>query len=221
MKNIIYNILTKTKIIITISISLLFLATIIAFEPHNKPLEAYAQTTNKTINQQTDQPPSLSPLQRTINQSQMMAPSNLSTFVAGGNIGSENRNQTSNHILTGSWEVAVVNGTLQGFVSEFTMVQVDGSDRNTMTILKIISGNSSNITLQPQGNTIMIGNFDVAQNGNLKWSKTPAEITIHKTSTISIMFNDQVVKDHFGEEPIYGTVGTIFDPVGKRVVLLQ
>ena len=202
MKNTIFS--TSTKKTTAISLSLLFLATIIAIETNNSPLSSYAQTTST-------------------NQSQVTVPSNLSTFVAGGNIGSENPStQGNNHILTGGWELAVVNGTLQGFVSGFTMVQEDGSDRNTMTILKVFSGgNASNITLQPQGNTVINTNVDVAQNGNLKWSNIPAEITIHKASTIGIMFKDQAAKDHFGGEPVYGTVGTIFDPVGERVVVLQ
>lgn len=204
MKNTISYI--STKKITAISISLLFLATIIAIETYNSPpLLSYAQTTST-------------------NQSQVTAPpSNLSTFVAGGNIGSENPStEGKNHILTGGWELAVVNGTLQGFASGFTMVQEDGSDRNTMTILKVFSGdNSSNITLQPQGTTIINANFDVAQNGNLKWSNIPAEVTIHKASTIGIMFKDQAAKDHFGGEPVYGTLGTIFDPIGERVVVLQ
>ena len=201
MKNTIFS--KSTKKTTAISLSLLFLATIIAIETNNSPLSSYAQTPT--------------------NQSQVTVPSNLSTFVAGGNIGSENPStQGNNHILTGGWELAVVNGTLQGFVSGFTMVQEDGSDRNTMTILKVFSGgNASNITLQPQGNTVINTNVDVAQNGNLKWSNIPAEITIHKASTIGIMFKDQAAKDHFGGEPVYGTVGTIFDPVGERVVVLQ
>ena len=201
MKNTIFSISTKKTT--AISLSLLFLATIIAIETNNSPLPSYAQTPT--------------------NQSQVTVPSNLSTFVAGGNIGSENPStQGNNHILTGGWELAVVNGTLQGFVSGFTMVQEDGSDRNTMTILKVFSGgNASNITLQPQGNTVINTNVDVAQNGNLKWSNIPAEITIHIASTIGIMFKDQAAKDHFGGEPVYGTVGTIFDPVGERVVVLQ
>lgn len=202
MKNTIFSISTKKTT--AISLSLLFLATIIAIETNNSPLSSYAQTTST-------------------NQSQVTVPPNLSTFVAGGNIGSENPStQGNNHILTGGWELAVVNGTLQGFVSGFTMVQEDGSDRNTMTILKVFSGgNASNITLQPQGNTVINTNVDVAQNGNLKWSNIPAEITIHKASTIGIMFKDQAAKDHFGGEPVYGTVGTVFDPVGERVVVLQ
>ena len=201
MKNTIFS--TSTKKTTAISLSLLFLATIIAIETNNSPLSSYAQTNN--------------------NQSQVTVPPSLSTFVAGGNIGSENPStQGNNHILTGGWELAVVNGTLQGFVSGFTMVQEDGSDRNTMTILKVFSGgNASNITLQPQGNTVINTNVDVAQNGNLKWSNVPTEITIHKASTIGIMFQDQAAKDHFGGEPVYGTVGTIFDPVGERVVVLQ
>jgi hypothetical protein len=101
------------------------------------------------------------------------------------------------------------------------MVQENGSDRNTMTILKISTDNSSKIILQPHGDTIMTGSFDVKQNGNLKWSNASGEITIHKASTISIMFKDQAIRDHFGEEPIYGTVDTIFDPVGEHVVVLQ
>lgn len=202
MKNTIFS--TSTKKTTAISLSLLFLATIIAIETNNSPLSSYAQTTST-------------------NQSQVTVPPNLSTFVAGGNIGSENpSSQGINHILTGGWELAVVNGTEQGFVSGFTMVQADGNDRNTMTILKVFSGgNASNITLQPQGNTVINTNVDVAQNGNLKWSNIPAEITIHKASTIGIMFKDQATKDHFGGEPVYGTVGTVFDPVGERVVVLQ
>jgi hypothetical protein len=211
MKNITNNITTKTTT--TISISLLFIASLFALESSNS-LTAFAQTTNEIPNQQSSQ--------TTNNQSQVAVPSNLSTFVAGGNIGSENPStQGNNHILTGGWELAIVNGTLQGFVSGFTMVQEDGSDRNTMTILKVFPGNSSNITLQPQGSTIINGNFDVAQNGNLKWSNIPAKITINKASTIGIMFLDQAAKDHFGGEPIYGTISTIFDPVGERVVVLQ
>ena len=202
MKNTIFSISTKKTT--AISLSLLFLATIIAIETNNSPLSSYAQTTST-------------------NQSQVTVPPNLSTFVAGGNIGSENPStQGNNHILTGGWELAVVNGTLQGFVSGFTMVQEYGSDRNTMTILKVFSGgNASNITLDPQGNTVINTHVDVAQNGNLKWSNIPAEITIHKASTISIMFQDQAAKDHFGGEPVYGTIATIFDPVGERVVVLQ
>ena len=84
------------------------------------------------------QSPSSAAAQTTTNQSQIVVPRNISTFVAWGNIGSENPStQGNNHILTGGWELAVVNGTLQGFVSGFTMVQEDGSDRNTMTILKV------------------------------------------------------------------------------------
>ena len=224
MKNI-YNTesIKTTKTITAISISFLFLATMFAIETYNNSLSAFAQTTNETPNQQqqqTSQPPLGA--QTTPNQSQVVPP-NLSTFVAGGNIGSENpSNQGINHILTGGWELAVVNGTEQGFVSGFTMVQADGNDRNTMTILKVFGGgNSSNITLDPQGNTVINTNVDVAQNGELLWSSIPAEITIHKASTISIMFQDQTAKDHFGGEPVYGTIATIFDPVGERVVVLQ
>lgn len=224
MKNI-YNTesIKTTKTITAISISFLFLATMFAIETYNNSLSAFAQTTNETPNQQqqqTSQPPLGA--QTTPNQSQVVPP-NLSTFVAGGNIGSENpSNQGINHILTGGWELAVVNGTEQGFVSGFTMVQADGNDRNTMTILKVFGGgNSSNITLDPQGNTVINTHVDVAQNGELKWSNIPAQITIHKASTISIMFQDQTAKNHFGGEPVYGTIATIFDPVGERVVVLQ
>lgn len=225
MKNISNIIPTKTtKTITAMSVSFLLLATILAIGTYNNSLSAFAQTTNETPNQQQQQTsqPSSPAGQTTPNQSQVVPP-NLSTFVAGGNIGSENpSSQGVNHILTGGWELAVVNGTEQGFVSGFTMVQADGNDRNTMTILKVFSGgNSSNITLDPQGTTVINTHVDVAQNGNLKWSNIPAEITIHKASTISIMFQDQTAKDHFGGEPVYGTIATIFDPVGERVVVLQ
>lgn len=220
-----------TKIITATSISFLFLTTILVIGTHYNLISTFAQTTNETLNkeQQTSQPPSSAA--PTSNQSPMF-PSSLSTFVAGGNIGckipdpqgdptGEWGNQENNYILTGGWELSVVNGTLEGFVTGFTMVLEDGSDRNTMNILKVISGNSSNITLQPQGTTIINGNFDVIQNGNLKWSNIPADITIHKANTISIMFQDQDALDYFGSDPIYGTIDTIFDPVRERIGVLK
>ena len=142
-------------------------------------------------------------------------------FIIEGTIAAETPstdliNKSKTHILSGIWDLTVLNGSAKSFDSRFTMVHTDGTTRHTIYLLNFtVDKNQPQLSLNPTGNMTITGTLDIASNGVPTWLDIPTTININKLNTITINFKETKTLNHFGGEPIYGIVNNIFHPLNE------
>ena len=118
-------------------------------------------------------------------------------------------------ILTGDWNLNVLNGTVTNFETNFLASPMDGSmghihqitnfhtnedDRN-MTITPISDNNSNSLSIN--------GTADIKINGITIWKDADLSITISKGNTITIDPDEKDTENHFGNQQVYGIVNRL------------
>ena len=142
-------------------------------------------------------------------------------FIIEGSIAAETPspdviNKFKIHILSGKWDLTVLNGSAKSFDSRFTMVHTDGTTRHTIYLLNFTADkNQSKIHLTPTENMTITGKLDIASNGVPTWLDIPVTINIIKLNTITIDFKETKTLNHFGGESVYGIVNNIFHPLNE------
>ena len=186
-----------------IGISFTFILFITAFNLNNSSINVLAQenTPSTTANSSSN--------------------SDSNNFILEGTIAAETPstdliNKSKTHILSGMWDLTVLNGSAKSFDSRFTMVHTDGTTRHTIYLLNFTADkNQPQLSLNPTGNMTITGTLDIASNGVPTWLDIPTTININKLNTITINFKETKTLNHFGGEPIYGIVNNIFHPLNE------
>lgn len=191
----------RLQLAISISLSLIIFATIPYYLYSNMNVLAQQNTTS------------------TINNSSTIT-KNANNFILEGDIAAETPstdliNKSKIHILSGKWDLTVLNGSVKSFDSRFTMVHTDGTTRHTIYLLNFTSDKNQPQIHLTTGNITITGQLDIASNGVPTWLDIPTTININKLNTIIINFNETKTLHHFGGEPIYGTVNNIFHPLNE------
>jgi hypothetical protein len=142
-------------------------------------------------------------------------------FIIEGTIAAETPstdliNKSKTHILSGNWDLTVINGSAKSFDSRFNMVHTDGTTRHTIYLLNFTADkNQPQISLTPTGNRTISGKLDIASNGVPTWLDIPTTININKLNTITIDFKETKTLNHFGGDSVYGIVNNIFHPLNE------
>jgi hypothetical protein len=131
-----------------------------------------------------------------------------------------NTNLSSKYLLGGKWRVDVVNDNVTYFKSNFTMIEVDGSDIHFHTIVyKPISNQPINegpqdrlgILLKNKINNTQVFNcnVDIYTNGVLEWKDVPITVSLINEKVIVMDIKDKKTLEHFLKNPIYGLINSI------------
>ena len=123
-----------------------------------------------------------------------------STFTSDGVIASTTiSNGTEQYLVSGIWNLGVVNGDLTDLNVDMTNVRTNGSDRHIMGLTNFRADNTTEIVLTENGSTNITGIVDVTREGKLKWENVTAGISINQYNTIGIDFDKEQTKNHFGD----------------------
>ncbi|MEP0825880.1 MAG: hypothetical protein HRF40_10370 [Nitrososphaera sp.] len=109
-------------------------------------------------------------------------------------------------LLGGAWNINVESGNVTDFRANFTMVRTDATDHHNMLFTNFRTGNATDFVLDPAGKTTINGTADVAVNGTVVWPGIDTTLTIEKARVITIQPEEQEVRQHFQDQPIYGIV---------------
>ncbi|MGB7935534.1 MAG: hypothetical protein WCF21_02810, partial [Nitrososphaeraceae archaeon] len=131
-----------------------------------------------------------------------------------------NTNQSSKYLLGGKWRVDVLNNNVTYFKSNFTMIEVDGSDIHFHTIVyKPISNQPIDqgpqdrlgILLKNKSNNTQVFNcnVDIYTNGVLEWKHVPITASFINEKVIVMDIKDKKTLEHFLKNPIYGLINSI------------
>ena len=121
-----------------------------------------------------------------------------STFTSKGWIDSTVvSNETKPYLAGGWWNLLSVNGEIQDFNADFTMVGLNGSDRHEMGFTNFKQSNDTKVILEQNGFTSIDGIVDVSGHGKIKWTEVPTRILINGYNTIDIALNNVKTENHF------------------------
>ena len=131
-----------------------------------------------------------------------------------------NTNLSSKYLLGGKWRVDVLNNNVTYFKSNFTMIEVDGSDIHFHTIVyKPISNQPIDqgpqdrlgILLKNKSNNTQVFNcnVDIYTNGVLEWKHVPITVSLINEKVIVMDIKDKKTLEHFLKNPIYGLINSI------------
>lgn len=131
-----------------------------------------------------------------------------------------NTNLSSKYLLGGKWRVDVLNNNVTYFKSNFTMIEVDGSDIHFHTIVyKPISNQPVDqgpqdrlgILLKNKSNNTQVFNcnVDIYTNGVLEWKHVPITVSLINEKVIVMDIKDKKTLEHFLKNPIYGLINSI------------
>lgn len=131
-----------------------------------------------------------------------------------------NTNLSSKYLLGGKWRVDVLNNNVTYFKSNFTMIEVDGSDIHFHTIVyKPISNQPIDqgpqdrlgILLKNKSNNTQVFNcnVDIYTNGVLEWKDVPITVSLINEKVIVMDIKDKNTLEHFLKNPIYGLINSI------------
>jgi|GEM_PF-2783047 len=139
--------------------------------------------------------------QNTTAGNQSGAPEANATQAAGSSSSS-----STPFLVGGDWNINVESGNVTDFRANFTMVRTDATEHHSMLFTNFRTGNATDFVLDPAGRTTINGTADVAVNGTMTWPGIDTTFTIEKARVITIQPEEQEVKQHFQDQPIYGIV---------------
>ena len=195
-------------------------------------------TSNQTGQQQQAPPaPSASPGNNTNS-------SRITTFTVGGTIASWSTasNNTGNvrtpELLSGRWDLQIVNGTAKSFDANITMVNSNGSGFHShrLTDFRVTQANLATTLIHnqtgakvaspleiasPKSSLSVPGRIDIYVDGNKTWPNVSVNIMINQWHSLYIATDEGVTGNHFTEghfpPGIYGIVDSFKDKNGKEL----
>jgi hypothetical protein len=110
-------------------------------------------------------------------------------------------------ILTGEWNLSVINGTITNFGINFLASPMDGSKPHIHQITRFKPyANEKPIELTEDGNLEVNGTADIKINGLIVWEGADLSISISKGNVFSIDPDDKDTGNHFEDQSVYGVV---------------
>lgn len=161
-------------------------------------------------------------------QSKITQPKNTTeTFSAMGSISSliyQTRvNNTSDlvaaekSILSGEWFIQNTGGIITAFVAKFNQVLDDGTRWHTHELFNFTTGNNARVHLTSDDSAIFSGTVDIKLDNTVVWKNIKLTVFLLKGNTIIFALDDKAIGDHFRDQPIYGTVVSIKDRMGREI----
>jgi hypothetical protein len=123
------------------------------------------------------------------------------------------------YALSGDWSLKVERGKVKDFMTKFTMVRIDGTERHLHEIINFKSNNNSDIQLDPTNITFIKGISDIRTNGIDNWKGVDTFLLINKLRILSIIPSSNNVNDHFKGQPIYGVTESMKDKTGNDIIV--
>lgn len=123
------------------------------------------------------------------------------------------------YALTGDWNLNVDGGKVTEFMANFTMININGTERHTHSVTGFKADNNTNVQLNPTGTTMFDGKVDVKTNGTGKWTNVNTTIYIEKLNTIHLIVDPKATDNHFKGQPIYGVTNSLIDENGKEMII--
>jgi hypothetical protein len=123
------------------------------------------------------------------------------------------------YALSGDWSLKVERGKVKDFMTKFTMVRIDGTERHLHEIINFKSNNNSDIQLDPTNITFIKGITDIRTNGIDNWKGVDTFLLINKLRILSIIPSSNNVNDHFKGQPIYGVTESMKDKTGNDIIV--
>jgi hypothetical protein len=149
------------------------------------------------------------------------------TFSATGSISSlihqTHVNNTSDllaaekSVLSGEWSIQNTGGLITAFVAKFNQVLDDGTRWHTYELFNFTTGKNIRVHLTSDDSTIFSGTVDIKLNNTVVWKGIKLTVYILKGNTIIFALDDKAIGDHFRDQPIYGTVVSIKDRMGREM----
>jgi hypothetical protein len=110
-------------------------------------------------------------------------------------------------ILTGEWNLSVINGTITNFGINFLASPMDGSKPHIHQITRFKPyADEKPIELTGDGNLEVNGTADIKINGLIVWEGADLSISISKGNVFSIDPDDKDTGNHFEDQSVYGVV---------------
>jgi hypothetical protein len=117
-------------------------------------------------------------------------------------------------ILTGEWNLSVRKGNVTNFAVNFLAYPMDGTKPHIHQITNFQKLSTTRqhqqqqniVQLTPDNSLSINGTVDVKINGVIIWHNAHVSIQIFKGNTIAIRLNDKDTQNHFGQQPVLGTV---------------
>lgn len=132
-------------------------------------------------------------------------------FYAAGSISSliiNNQTQNAQYVLAGNWRILALNGNTTEFNANFTMVSVDGKQRDIYSLTNFSSNLVAPLILDMHGTTFT-GESDITTNGDVTWRAVQTTVTMAEHDVIRITIDEPNVSSHFHNQAIYGVVFSI------------
>jgi plastocyanin len=110
-------------------------------------------------------------------------------------------------ILSGNWMFKVDQGIIKEFQAKFTMVRINGTERNIYELYNFRPDlkNFTHISTSSRVN-IIDAKIDIKLNGENLWKDVNCTIVISKDNIIKIMLNSRLIENQFNNQPIYGII---------------
>jgi plastocyanin len=110
-------------------------------------------------------------------------------------------------ILSGNWMFKVDQGIIKDFQAKFTMVRINGTERNIYELYNFRPDvkNFTHISTSSRVH-IIDAIIDIKLNGENLWKDVNCTIVISKDNIIKIMLNSRLIENQFNNQPIYGII---------------
>jgi len=120
-------------------------------------------------------------------------------------------------VLSGEWSIQNTGGIITAFVAKFNQVLDDGTRWHTYELFNFTTGKNVRVHLTSDDSTIFSGTVDIKLNNTVVWKNIKLTVYILRGNTIIFALDDKSIGDHFRDQPIYGTVVSIKDRMGREM----
>jgi hypothetical protein len=123
-------------------------------------------------------------------------------------------------IVSGAWFIQNTGGIITAFVAKFNQVLDDGTRWHTYELFNFTTakhGNDPRVHLTSDDSAIFSGTVDIKLNNTVVWKNIKLTVFLLKGNTIIFALDDKAIGDHFRDQPIYGTVVSIKDRMGREM----
>ena len=110
-------------------------------------------------------------------------------------------------ILSGNWMFKVDQGIIKDFKAKFTMVRINGTERNIYELYNFRPDLKDYVHISASSRVNIINaKIDIKLNDENIWKDVNCTIAISKDNIIKIMLNSRLIENQFNNQPIYGII---------------
>jgi plastocyanin len=110
-------------------------------------------------------------------------------------------------ILSGNWMFKVDQGIIKDFKAKFTMVRINGTERNIYELYNFRPDLKDYIHITASSRVNIINaKIDIKLNDENIWKDVNCTLAISKDNIIKITLNSRLIENQFNNQPIYGII---------------